>query len=283
MHVGVHDGNTPSTNKADWPGVNTHGPLFIGKVAPTDDVWKKINNAAGPAWAAGLAPLVTVKFNVAATMAGQFDQQLATIKANLATKPFTILYPWHEPEDDMPGRTFVPYFDYVYSRLHDDKGTGGNPQTGVGATKRWWVGWAAMSYAWRPNKGSDDMWVGDPSEWQVAATDFVSCHVYSGRSWPSSWILPEHLPFLRWKREVCDVRTDTGGDFAVTERGFKDADNMQRAGNIERERDWLVNSGAQCKLYQYWDTVGTEGDSGWLLDPIGEGAVKSLVTATAGL
>jgi hypothetical protein len=250
---GVHETRDLGLTKRLYPAMTTAGPFFLANVAPAAFL-ARVQTLCGPAWAAGLIPLWTWKPNPPDVAAGLWDMPLKTVRDYHLSKGLTsVAYPFHEPEDNMPGATFTTMFNRIYPLLSCP------PNIAVGYT--------ANSYQWRAGMPS----TANPTDWAVAQTDFYGCDVYSGLS-PSlpTDTLASHAGFQRWWIQLVH-----SGPFMLPERGFTGA---VRTDTIESECDWLMRPEVPLTGYQIWNTVGTATASGWLLDPLSRLSVNGLLT-----
>lgn len=271
---GVHADQDPAAIAAAYPHA-AYTRLFIGPdiLDKPDDLaalTARVVRTCQAAWAAHLVPILSIKLNVAQVMAGRWDATLKAFGQWLARQPPTPLVIWHEPEDDMPGATFAPYFNRARA-----------------AIKAGWsdasVIYVAMAYQWAPDrtgkslKGHTD----DVAAWRTVEADGYAIDAYNGRSFPLVQILPEHPGFARWYDLI--IR-GTGRPWLVAERGFEvagPADNAVRAATIRRETAWLLTGTAGCTGWVYFNSAGTENAGGLVLDDLGEEALRDAVSALA--
>lgn len=273
---GVHDDRDGAALLRVFPGVRYTRVFVAGQLSdPNVDLITKVRNVCADSWANGLIPIVSIKLNPAQVIAGRWDTKLRDLGAWLTQRPTTLVSFWHEPEDDWPASTFVPYFNTARDRLHD-----GGP--GIA------VVYAAMAYQWAPGtrpgtslRGHTD----DPAAWAAVQADIYAVDVYSGRSFPLDAILPEHAGFARWYQHM--IAAVPGRRWMAAERGFEAdaAHSALRAATIRREGEWLLTTAPTthpgCVGWVYWATGGTEESSTLPLDPAGEAAVHDVVAALA--
>jgi hypothetical protein len=273
---GVHAKMTPADLNATYPGVVYTREFVSGTLINPGDVAgliRKVQALCDPAWAVGQTPIVSVKLDVDQVTNGKWDSTLQDLGAWLSRRPQMILIVHHEPEDDMTAVKFVPYFNRARHML----------KLGYPALQ---VMYAAMAYQWAPGRAAGGSIAGrtdDPAAWAKVEADLYGIDVYSGRSFPLTAILPEHLGFIRWHIHMIG---NTGRKWIVTERGFEAsaADSDRRALTISRETDWLTSGAAAamgCIGYVYWDTPGTESSTTLSLDAAGRRELRLLVSRLA--
>ncbi len=242
--AGIHDERPPGTVFAAYPGATcTREFIGPGALSITADLVTRVDKAARPVWAAGGLPLVSVKLRPLDVLSGVWDTRLDTLAGWLRDQPPAILVYWHEPENNFTAakaRTFVTAFNHVAARIH----------AGFADAQ---IAYCAMGYQWRPGSTTTT----DPAIWRAVEADLYLCDVYSGKSFPAATILPEHPGFIRWKQEIIDAVP--GRRWGLGERGI--LASATRAETLRREADWLRTAGAA--VYVWWNTVGTEGESGW--------------------
>lgn len=263
MYVGVHEDRTPGETAVRFPGA-TLTREFIAGPMKAQSLVAKVERACRPSWSAGMIPMVSFKPEPGDVHAGLWTRYLAELGRFLAENGTpTVVIVYHEPEDNMAGETFAAMFNRCRLDLK-------NAHAGLA------VGYSAMAYQWRPSSRPQS--TTDAAPWQRVEADVYGIDVYSGNTWPTETILPEHPGFIRWYDHM--IRPYPGRKWTVTERGFK-GDPVTRAAAIAREAAWLVGQ-PLCEGYVYWNSPGTERDDMWLLDPDGEAALRHLVAAVAG-
>lgn len=256
LYRGVHEPQVPLTTRSTYPGATTAGPYFLADVAP-DQALDKLAKLCTPAWAAGLTPLWTFKPNPADVAAGRWDLPLKRIRdyhVGLGLK--SIAYPWHEPEDNMTGKTFTGMFNRVYPLLS--------------APPNIICGYTAMAYQWRPKSPTTS----NPKDWDPYQTDFYGIDVYSGQGFPAKDTLVTHAGFQRW------LTTLVGGrPFMICERGFA---GPGRDETMAAEGQYLGLAGTQVIGYQLWNAPGTNNPTGWLFDQTAMSHAVSIINTLAG-
>jgi hypothetical protein len=211
-----------------------------------------------------MIPFISFKPRAGDVHAGLWTKHLRELAGFLAEIGHpTVPIVYHEPENDMAGETFAAMFNRCREELKS-----------VYADLP--ICYSALAYRWRPSTSSNTGTT-DPLPWTRVKADVYGVDVYSGETWPTDAILPEHPGFVRWYETM--IKPYPGRKFTLTERGFQGDDSV-RAAAIAREAAWLVGR-TDCEGYIYWNTPGTENDDNWLLDPDGEAAVRYLIESTS--
>lgn len=262
--AGVHEAESPMDMTSRFPGAGWTREFIAGAGGrPLDpsttatQLIAKVSAKAGPAWAAGLGAVVSLKVDLVAVAAGEWDDRLTTLGHAVAGQQIVLVI-WHEPENDMTAETFVAGFTAARTALKS-------------AAPDLTVAYSAMAYQWRPLSTS----TADPTAWAAVDADLYLVDVYSGKSFPAETILPEHPGFVSWYTEM--IAAHPGRRWGVSERGI--LAGPTRVDTINREAAWLADTaaGRSCALYVWWNTPGTEGDARWLLDAAGEQAITALI------
>lgn len=259
MLFGVHEDTAPADLVKKYPGVKLTRPFVGGVLAKGADLVGKVTSACKPSWDAGLVPVVSFKTSPVETVSGLWDARLKQLGDYLAKSPETWVIYYHEPENDMAGKTFNPAFmrtrDVLKSRFPELK-----------------VGYSAMAYQWRSSSISTQK----PADWRVVA-DFYGCDVYSGNSFPADAICRDHAGFKRW---YANIGAYTTAPWGLTERGWNSnrtntpGEDKLRAKNL---MDDVLNLRHDCSFYMYWNTTGTEGDSKLLNGPSTTEMLQTLI------
>ncbi|AGL13893.1 hypothetical protein [Actinoplanes sp. N902-109] len=270
--LGVHETAAPADTAATYPapGVAHWGSEFVarkgGGTLPAsttaDQLVRAVLAAAGPYLAAGGGCVVRIKLPMDAVRSGAWDSRLTALGARLVGLA-VIVIPYHEPEDNLKPVVFVPAFGRARSVLR-------------AAAPALEVAYAGMAYQWRPGSKT----TADPAAWaRDLDADLYLLDVYSGNSFASTAILPEHPGFVRWYAEM--IAAHPGRRWGIAERGILAGPG--RAATIRREAQWLATDpiGQACQLYLWWNTGGTEGQAGWLLDADGRAALAELLDRLA--
>lgn len=261
--LGVHEKDTGSGDRAAaFPGHCATRDFEPGVLASPVDLVKKIKAECADTWAAGHTAVWSFKPHPAKVADGSWRkpvQDLATWLLKHKDDCPTIIIIWHEPENDVPkffrnAAAFVQMFNTVYEWL---------VEIFPGLT----IAHAALAYRYRDGGEITDK---TAAQWRTKANLHL-VDVYSGRTFPLTAILPEHSGFARWFTYVVagDKRWGAG------ERGFTaTADkSATRAQTIGREFAWLAVQPVKPELYLIWNTAGSEGDKGLILDQAARTAV----------
>lgn len=249
---GVHEKCAPADTMAAYPGALHTREFFTtsGEIRPGTDLIAMLHQTADPTWQVNGTPVVSLKFKPADVTAGLWDAPCRKLGAELARCPKCYVIFYHEPEDNYLGNVMAPTFNRVRANLklgHDSLP----------------VCYCAGSYSWRPGDLTDRRRTADVVSWQSIQADLYLCDVYSGNSFPSNAILPEHSGFARWKQEIVDPFP--GRKWGIGERGWMAGPG--RVATMQRELDWLLGlNDPNFQMYLLWNTPGAEGQDGWVFD-----------------
>ncbi len=263
---GVHE-NVDPAGTVKRLGGNATRDFTPGVIGPRDLV-KAATAVCAPSWKAGLTSVWSFKPLPADVASGRWRPFVEEFGRFLADSPDkrTVVVPWHEGENDVPkwfrdADAYVRMFDTVAGWLRS---------THPGVV----IAHAALAYRYGDGKGIDDKMA---RRWRTSA-DLHCVDIYSGRTNPLETILPELSSYRRWREHVA-------GDspWGVTERGWtcQKHDFGRRAATISREAEWLAAQALQPEIYLLWNTGGSEGDAGLVLDNTAEIAAKGLLTRHA--
>lgn len=274
--------------RAAWgltPGTAPIGRAFpngasIGTSHTPGQVVTKMQNAAAPVLAAGMWPYLSLKPNVADTIAGRLDAHLTAVGRWAAGLGVPLYFsPWHEPENDPMGaaasdylgraRNFVAMCTRVYEVLH------------AAAGDAVLVGPCHMGYQWRPGSATTaDGAVA--AAWRVAdnAADFYACDTYTSNwSWETGQGLRDKADFQRWLRLI----DPPAGSVVLAERGisrnYPDVPDgpAAQAGVLFDDGAYLTSIDAHALMY--WNSGGATDDSVFQLGEPGRGVFALLARA----
>lgn len=255
---------------------------FIGSDDPISQTLKRLDRAAAPVLAAGMDPHLSLKPNVAATLAGRMDPLFAAIGTWIVERGHRVYFSvWHEPENDAMGagrtdkhtnhvgraKNFVAVHTRAYRRM---KAVAGDQLV---------MGPCYMTYQWRT--GSPTTSGAAAGAWQVPedARDFMGADVYtSNGALARGASLRVKTDFQRWRTTLA-VPGDT---IYIVERGItrnppgKDGPAFQAA-TVHDDLAYLRELGAHG--YSYWNGGGATDSSIFTLGAPGRAV---LAAAAAG-
>ncbi len=257
------------------------GSPFVGGDDPVSQVLKRLDRAAAPALAAGMIPHLSIKPNVAATLAGRMDRLFAAIGQWAVERGHLIYFTvWHEPENDAmgAGRTarhnnhvgratnFVAVHTRAYQRI---KAVAGDQVR---------MGPCYMSYHWRPASPTTSGTAA--GAWLVpsAYRDFSGVDVYTSNGALSRGAsLRVKTDFQRWRTTLAAPDPE----IYIVERGVtrnppgKNGERFQ-ADTIADDLTYLRELGGHA--YSYWNSGGATDDSEFRL----AGPARTVLAAAAG-
>ncbi|MBL7253292.1 hypothetical protein [Paractinoplanes lichenicola] len=277
VSIGVHEDPdvTPAETRRNYPAARI-GREFIPPLKPGVNprkVLDKIKEFAEK-WSDG-GVYVSYKPPPREVRAGAWTDVHRGIGQWLAKHPEVAVIVHHEPEGGA-GRLEGPEFARMFKQARDE-------------IKDGWSGarvvYCAMAYQWGP---SGDV-MKNPAPWRGVEADEYLCDVYSGKTFPTEFILPKHPGYVAWYDQIVRPRLRNGETVAygLAERGFMGNDEL-RAKAIRRESAWLRGvfekyeaSGDLLDLppcaYLAWSSVGWENEKGWLLHGDSAVAMRELL------
>lgn len=265
IRFGIHDERPQATVAAKFPGISIDRVFIPGVQTRAADLVDKHRRLTRNHYKAGITPVVSVKLDPHAVVAGDHGPQLDAYAEYLATVPETWVVYWHEPENDMSGGWFAAAFAVFRDAIR-------------AAAPAVPVGYSAMAYQWRPNSTTTK----DPAAWSVDA-DFYGVDAYSGGGvFGAGATFATHPGVRRWYSQL--VEPSGGADrWGLTERGFKAPFprsfpvDSARARTIRREAAQLDAFGSLPLAYILWNTPGTEGNTALVSGPKALAAFRAMV------
>lgn len=299
MLTGFRAGPDPALNLAadDFAGTRRawslpDGTAPIGRVFPDGAsitpaltpgrVVAKVQAACVPVLAAGMWPYVSLKPDVAATLAGQLDAHMVAVARWAAGLGVPMYFSvWHEPENDTLGATpgdllgRAANFVKVHSRIYAVMKTIAGDALRMGPCHlvyQWAAGFSAtadgaVAAAWRV---PDDR-----------------CDFYAADSYTSNWTsstrptLRQKADFQRWLNVLAPTRSKVvlaERGISRTYRGVPDPAAAQ-ALTLFDDVAYLRELGAHALLY--WNSGGASDDSVYLLDAPGRAVFRQLAIDAA--
>lgn len=260
--LGVHEAK-PSGHR--FPGA-TWGREFVsdkGRPLPESTsaatLIKKVTQVIAPHHAADGGCMVSIKLPLGSVAKGRWDARLEELGAHLSGSSrlaATEVILNHEPENDSLPGVFVPGFN-----------------RGRGALKRaapdLVVNYAAMAYAWRPGAKETR----DPRAWsEDLRADRYLADVYFGKSFSQSYTLATHPGLQRFLQHMIDPHP--GRRMGLAEYG-----RLAHAARADMfAEDFNLLAGPLASLSEVvlaWNTGGTEGNAGWMLDEPAQKAIRA--------
>lgn len=228
------------------------GPLRMRRSFPALASWQ---STVAADQAAGYASFVSAQVpngDYAGTAAGKYDAQIAQNVKPLASGTYVTMN--HEPENDVPGPTWVQMFRRFYRVAK-----AANPSVLVGP--------AHLTYGWRNGKvgaSGSNTGVQSPEEWDVGDRyrDFTAADTYSVRG----EALETDPQFRAWfdffnRVSAKPLGIAEYGQYAVPPGGQRDpALEAKRATLISRDAAWLANQPKFTAMWLVWNGSGSQGN-----------------------
>lgn len=273
---GVHENVDPAQTVARVGGNATR--VFTSGVIDPRDLVKDVTAKCSASWAAGQSAVWSFKPKPAQVANGAWKSPVRELAAFLRDNPTkrTQVVIWHEPENDVPewfgdAAGFVRMFETVAGWLRE-------VHPGVVVLH------AALAYRYGDGVrgGITDATAG---QWRTSA-DVHCIDIYSGRTNKIDTILPELSAYRRWRDHLVK-----GSPWGVTERGWtigtigKGGTSAERVAAMAREAAWLRSLPVEQlpEIYLLWNTGGTEGDAGLVLDAGAEQVARAITGHYAGV
>ncbi len=270
--LGVHE-SKPAGHRfpgAPWGREFVAGPNGTPLPESTTEkqLIEKVERRRAPHLKAGGDAMVSIKLPLRSVLRGHFDSRLQALGESLgdssyADRPELIIN--HEPEndaDDIPASVFVSGFNRGRDNLR---------KYAKGKLK---VSYAGMAYQWaapaRPSTRRGKAWLGD------LHADRYLADVYFGKSFSQGLTLASHPGLTRFAEHVLAFHPDARMGLAEYGR----LADRKRAAMFAADFAWLQGSDSPfavrlAEVVLVWNTAGTEGNSGWLLDDAAEMAVRA--------
>jgi hypothetical protein len=188
---------------------------------------------------------------IAGVAAGTYDAAIESLAKSMPAGSYFTMF--HEPEDNMDGKTFVTMFRHFYTVAK---------KANVSLS----IGYVAMSYQWRPGSPStatpDDWWPGD------AYTDWLGVDAYVSGWEKTAYSLDVDPQFQRWyswaKPKGKPLILPEWGIEAESTGGFTD---KVRADAMKKSMEWVATR-PEIRLVLWWNgTSSTPGGQDHTLDP----------------
>ncbi len=266
---------------------------MIGRVFPADPfihpsedvpfLLRRLDAAVAPVLAAGMMPYVSLKPNVADTIAGLMDAVLVAV-ARWAVQQGQRVYLslHHEPQNDaMDAGDGPKHSNHLgrarnFTAMHDR----GYQVMKPVAQELLWIGPCHLAYAWAP--GSAVTADGAVAEaWRVTHADFIAADSYTSNwSWTSSGTtLRGKRDFQRWLRLLeVDPTKLVLAERGITRNGPSTPD-LQGA-ILADDLAYLDGLGAHALVY--WSSGGANDDSIYLLGAPGRQVLAQHANRPAG-
>lgn len=228
------------------------GPLRMRRSFPSLASWPKAVAADKQAGYRSFVSAVVPNGDYTGLAAGKYDDQIIAAVSSLPARTRCTMN--HEPENDVPGRTFVKMFQRFYTVAKK-----ANPRLRVGPTH--------LTYGWRNGvvgNSGNNTGTQAPEEWDVgdAYRDFTAADTYSVRG----QALKDDPQFRAWfdffnrvsNKRLCIAEY---GQYAVPPGGSRDPVlEAKRARLIAEDAAWLSNQPKFTGMWLVWNGSGAQGN-----------------------
>lgn len=212
------------------------GQLSVGSLTQVAFA-TRLKNVIKPTLLAGRTPFVSFKPKPTEVLAGAWDRYFESAAQVLPNGTFVTV--WHEPENDMPGETYIGVYLRAYARLKLI-----NPRLRVGPVN--------MAYQWEPHRTS----TATPSVWATDKKDFHGVDIYSSLSTHPTYSIPQKSSWPRWSAMAGDPKL-----WIVVERGIHQT--VSQSAVLDKDISYLTSVEAMGLMY--WNSGGAPDGSTYLL------------------
>ena len=245
------------------------GPLRMRRSFPSLGSWATVVAADT---AAGYRSFVSAQVpsgDYAGTAAGRYDAQITAAVKDLPA--MTCVTMNHEPENDVPGPTWVAMFRRFY-------------QVAKAANPTIRIGPAHLTYGWRNGRvgaAGNNTGTQTPEQWDVgdAYRDFTAADTYSVRG----QALETDPQFRAWfdffnRVSAKPLGIAEYGQYAVPAGAARDgALEIKRAALIKQDAAWLMAQPKFTAMWLVWNGSGAQGN--WKLQD--QGSIDAWKTVAA--
>ena len=228
------------------------GPLIMRRSFPSLESWPKAVAADKQAGYRSFVSAVVPNRDYTGLAAGKYDNQIIAAVRSLPAGTRCTMN--HEPENDVPGRTFVSMFRRFYTVAKK-----ANPQVRVGT--------AHLTYGWRNGvvgNSGNNTGTQAPEEWDVgdAYRDFTAADTYSvgGQALQDD---PQFRAWFDFFNRVSNKPLGIAeyGQYAVPPGGSRDPVlEAKRARLIAEDAAWLSGQAKFTGMWLLWNGSGAQGN-----------------------